>query len=142
MVNNIKQKLQCFLGHHKLIWYSDFDKNLYGLRSKINKTNLVTGPLLECKYCDYHVRCENTDASNILEIKNENSKDFILTERDKELILSEYQGILTYCKTKLDEENPQEAYETIRRTLLALQCPTFQRLLTRIEISLRIKPKN
>jgi hypothetical protein len=66
------RKLLCFLGIHNLIWYSKFDKNLYWERRDSDKTNFVTGPLLECKYCSYHTRIENTDGSKILEFKNPN----------------------------------------------------------------------
>ena len=63
------RKLLCMFGFHRLIWYSEYDKNLYWERCNDTRSKYVTGPLLECEYCDHYQRLENTDASNILTIK-------------------------------------------------------------------------
>ena len=64
------RKLLCLLNKHHWVWYTEFDKDLYWERSKESRSKLVTGPLLECRYCDAITRCQDTDGSKILEFKN------------------------------------------------------------------------
>jgi len=47
------QTIKCFLGFHNLGWYSKHDANLFHLNHQ------DTGPLVECRCCDFHGRIEN-----------------------------------------------------------------------------------
>lgn len=63
------RKLLCTIGVHKYIWQSEYDKNLYWQRRNNSHNKLVTGPLLECQFCNAHKRCENFNGEKILLLK-------------------------------------------------------------------------